>query len=540
VAVPAGSFGVIGRFFGNTVSAATGYAFGVATGPVLSPALELLRQESWKVYPDRLPDLSIVAEALTTKRLAPADAYEWAERHGYSKEIVDKMVKTMLEPPRIEPLLVMHRRKEITDAELKDGMIKQAIDPYWHDNFVTLSEVKLSPADVANAVQQGFMVDDGLLPADQGGSRPFEPPVEVVNIDPLKEAETQGIDRQRLQILAELSGNPPGPMELLSMWNRGIITEEAVNRGVREGRTKTKWTSALKELRHYILSPAEAAGLRLRGWIDAKESYRLGAMSGADPEIMDRLFLNRGRPATTHQVWIGLARGGKLEGPPISDRDTFKKAVVQSDIRPEYEPLLWAQRYSYPSAFVLRGLANSGDLTEAQVVEILHFEGWEPNLAKQVAARWAGAGTGKGKEETRAELADEYQGGYITEPEYRAALAGLGYSGAALELEIHLADARRVKKYREKVVATIEKSYLAHHLSDAEALTRLAEVGVTGEAATLLVPLWTLERDITAKQLTAAQVKKAYKKALITLDNALVILEDRGYTVEDATTYLAS
>ena len=175
------------------------------------------------------------------------------------------------------------------------------------------------------------------------------------------------------------------------------------------------------------------------------------------------------------------------------------------------------------------GLANSGDLSEAQVKEILHFEGWEPVLAAQVAAKWT-AGTGAaGKSETRAELSDEYQGGYITEAEYRSALGALGYHGHQLDLEVHVADARRVKK-----------AYLARHLTDAEALTRLAQTGITGEAATLLIPLWQLEREVATKQLTPAQIRSAYRKATITQDEALAELADRGYTSADANTYLAT
>jgi hypothetical protein len=212
---------------------------------------------------------------------------------------------------------------------------------------------------------------------------------------------------------------------------------------------------------------------------------------------------------------------------------------VQSDIRPEWEPLLWEQRYTYPSAFVLRGLANSGDLTEAQVKEILHFEGWEPTLAAQVAAKWA-KGTGSaGKVETRAELADEYEGGYITEAQYRSALGQLGYHGANLDLEVHLSDARRIKKYREKAIGAIEKAYIAHHLSETEATARLGEVGVTGEAATMLLPLWKLERDVAVRQLSAAQIRSAYRKATLTIDQALAALEERGYTAADATIFLA-
>jgi hypothetical protein len=329
-------------------------------------------------------------------------------------------------------------------------------------------------------------------------------------------------------------------MELLDLWNRGAISEEAVDRGIREGRTKTKWSPAIKELRHFMLSPAEVAGLRLRGWITADTSYRLGALRGADKQTMDYLFENRGRPATTRQVHIGYQRGGRLTGPALSERETFTRAVEQSDIRPEYEPILWAQRYTYPSAFVLRALVSSGDLTQTEGEQILLYEGWEPGLAKKVAAKWAQGSTAAEKQETRAELADEYQGGYITEQEYRTALGQLGYHGHQLDLEVHLSDARRVKKYRERAIGAIEKAYVKHHLNEPEALAKLGEAGVTAEAATLLIPYWTLERDSAVRELTAGQIKTAYKKAAMTQADALAALVERGYTAADATRYLST
>jgi len=42
------------------------------------------------------------------------------------------------------------------------------------------------------------------------------------------------------------------------------------------------------------------------------------------------------------------------------------------------------------------------------------------------------------------------------------------------------------------------------------------------------------------KQLTAAQIKAAYKKTILSLAQALSDLEERGYSAADAATYLAS
>ena len=55
-----------------------------------------------------------------------------------------------------------------------------------------------------------------------------------------------------------------------------------------------------------------------------------------------------------------------------------------------------------------------------------------------------------------------------------------------------------------------------------------------------IMSLWVLERDATKKELTAAQIRAAYRKTLISLPDAIADLEERGYSATDAATYLAS
>jgi hypothetical protein len=469
-----------------------------------------------------------------------ATARAWAAQTGIGSSQFDALIEIANTGPGVGPLYEAWRRRELTDAQFRTGLKRMALEDQWVPALMALRDHLLTPDVVANAVQQGFLPGGGVLAGDVTGALPLTIPAEQVAIDPVLEAAGSGVNEPHLRVLAQLAGNPPGPMELLQLWNRGVITEQSVEHGIREGRTKTKWTSAIKELRHFILSPAEAAGLRLRGWITPQQSYDLGALHGASPETMDRLFLNRGRPATTHQVFIGLRRGGSYDGPTAAIDPAFVRAVEQSDIRPEWTNLLWAQRYSYPSAFVLRGLTQAGDLTAGQTEQILLYEGWEPTLAADVSAKWAEQQGSGSRELTKAELSDEYEGGYITLAELQAGLTALGYSGTALDREVHLADARRVKRWREKAVDAIGKAYIGHDLTDAEAIADLAEAGVTGDAATLLMRYLQLARRVATKELTPAQIKRAYKKSLITQADARQRLIDEGYDPVDADVFLAS
>jgi hypothetical protein len=324
------------------------------------------------------------------------------------------------------------------------------------------------------------------------------------------------------------------------MLRRGIIDEATFAQIVREGHTKTKYTDDLLALKEQVLTATDYAGLRLRGWITPAESYTGGALTGYSQEQMDQLWLNRGRPATTHQAFIGLARGGEYDGATDGVPEAFKLAVLQSDIRPEWTNLLWHSRYSYPSAFVLRGLTQSGDLTQAQTEQVLLYEGWEPGFAKTVSSKWAESAGAGAKDATAANLRAEYEGLFITRDELVAALVKLGYDQTEALMLAHLGDAARVKKYRDAVVTAVYKAFLAHDVQDADARATLTADGISSDAIDDLLRVWKLELMAARRNLTPAQIGAAYRRGTLTQADAVAELVARGYSEADADALLGA
>jgi hypothetical protein len=438
--------------------------------------------------------------------------------------------------PGMASAFELWRRGKIGEPAFRRALKRNAIEPEWIDALVQIKEHVLTPADLANAVQQSFVPNDGLLPPDPGGAPPFSVPFTEVPLDTLGEFAASGISLEHARVLAQLSGNPPGPMELLTMWNRHIIDETSVEHGIREGRTKTKWTSPFKELRHAVLGAAEYASARLRGWVTEAEAVAGGALTGHSAEQMELLYLNRGRPLAPVQAYTAAFRGspgpvgpGYTRGPHDFDQEDFLRALRQSDVRTEYGPTLWANRFAYPSLFQMRGAVQSGAITPARALVILHYQRYEDQDAQALVSTWTKAGAAGTHALTKAELSAEYEGLFISEAEYRTALAALGYESFALDLEVHLGDARRVKKYRDAIVDELHGEYIAHDVDDAEAIAALAEVGVSTQATQNLLALWAIERRMHRRQLTAAQVKRGYKRGHITQAAAQARLADLGY-----------
>lgn len=511
---------------------------GGAGAAAIEPVLEVPRQKAWSSEPNRVLDLGTIAHLIAQGLLDEAAAEDEAARNGFRPNRLKAMVQVSLAGPPVAEALQLWRRGKITEAQARHALAKARIEQQYHDPILELFYGRLAPADVANAIQQGFMPGDGILPGDPGGTEGITPPVVEVAIDPVAEAKADGVSADRLQVLAELAGLPPGPMELLDLWNRGVITETAVERGIREGHTKTKWTSALKQLRHYLLSPQTAATLRLKGWITRDESLALGRLRGANADVMDKLFLAQGRPAAPQQMATAVARG--VDGPDGSpmDRAQFEKGIRESDIRPEWAGMLWGIRFAYPPLFQINRLVQAGAIDAATAVEWATKDRYAPEVVTALHTYWSQGAASKAKELTAAQELTEYEGHYIDRPTLLARLEGLGMAAAEAEAYANLTDARRVITARNQVIARIRSEYVAHKITLQEASAALAATGIPAEAQTRLLAQWEQEYDVYTVVLSAAQIKRAYRKLIFDKPTALDRLRSLGWVAADAEVYL--
>jgi hypothetical protein len=423
-------------------------------------------------------------------------ARAWAAESGIGDKQFSALVEIANTGPGVAEAFDLWRRGTITEGGFRRAAKRAAIETEWVDALVGVKDRLLSVAEIATAVQQGHVPPGDLLPPPVTGSPPFTIPLTQIDIDPVTEASGSGFTEERLRVMANLAGLPPGDIELLQMWNRGIVDETSVEAGIREGHRKTKWIPAVKELRWAILSPIQYVEARLRGWITDPEMYAGGLKSGMRKPEMDLLFKTHGRPISFRQTFIGRQRGGELDGPTDAIDPAFLASLRRSNIQPSFYNLAWAQRYTYPSAFVLRALTSSGDITQARAEQVLLYEGWEPGFAKQVSSAWAGGTHSQGKQLVKAELLDEFEGGFINESELRDHLAALGYQGPELDLEVHLADARRIKAWRDKAVTALGKVYVGGTMTQTTADGYLTELGLTdADTRGRIIGIWDIERE---------------------------------------------
>jgi len=457
-----------------------GYALGTAAGPSLEPFVQDLANEAWlinQVYPlDPGDAAEIVAEDVEQRDWGAGEA----AKHGVNGERFNALVGAVLNAPDLSTLYTLLRRGLIDSGQFTHGLRKARLETEWDAALAALRQVLLSPGELANARQQGFVDDTRQL----------------------SESALQGIDAERAEILFQLAGLPPGAETAQQYLNRGLIDDTTFAEMIREGHTKTKYTDVLRRGAQFVLSPISYVEGRLRGWLTDAEMYAGTALHGVTKEDTDLLFKIHGRPISFRQTFIGTRRGGTLDGPTSDIDPAFLASLRRSNIQPPFYNLAWAQRYTYPSAFVLRSLTQSGDITQARAEEVLLFEGWEPGFAKQVSEAWAGGTTA------------------TTDPLVRSA--------------------------RTSLVTALRKAFVLGDEDEASARALLAAEQVAAATIDTLIETWTRERSITRKELTPTQLKKALGEGItnpttgapFTVDEVIAELVLRGYSSNDARVFI--
>lgn len=490
------------RFFGSAGSQAVGVAIGTAAVPALIPYSQDLINEAWQLHSSHPLIAEVLAEGVAQGQVPYAWAQEEATNTGIKKERFDALVNIASAGPGVSEAFNLWRRGVIDETGFRRAVKRQGLEQEWIDDLVKVFTDLLDPAQIAAAIHRGLIPDPGLLKGEQpSGPRNVEQ-YPVYPIDAIQEAKGTGIDHDRLGVLVGLQGLPMGPHEAAQALFRGIITHGDYIAAFNQSNNRNEWAAAVLEQSRQIPTARDFFENALRGYHDfawALEQAKRHGMSEADATV---IYQNQGRPMNIRQITQALSRGGVFKPEAGEIKDPYLASVVEGNIKPGYYDLALSLKYTLPSPFVMRSLTESGVWSEAKAAKRLKDAGWIPEDADEAAAAWAGGGSGG---------ADPHVG----------------------RAETHL-------------WSRTHAAYLAGNATEAQVRNKLTTLGIPQAARDRIVHLWDEERELVRQQLTAAQVKKAFKKAVQneatgqpwTRDDALAELLSRGWSHGDASTFL--
>lgn len=478
------------------------FALGTGARPAIEPFVQSLANEAWTLNAAVPPDAVLLAQGVAQGQVTKAAAYAWAKEQGFDAAQMDALVQIANTGPPLGMAMEAWRRGLLTQADFETALKRQAIEDRWVAALGGLKAAKLTPEQVAVLVQRSVIPNQGELPFDTTIPRGNVPPMPQVAIDGYAHAAAHGYSSDEVDALTRIIGLPASPDLAARMAYRGIITRDDFTRAIAEGNTRQEWAPFLFDGFREIPTAEQFVEAHLRGWIDQPAMYAGTALHGMSQADTDLEFRIHRRPMTMRQITQALAWGGQFNPDAGEIQDPYVASAHQQNLGPEWYDLAESLKHTYSVPFWWRSMVQAGALGATEAETILLRLGNPPDFATRTVAHFAG-GTGA--------TADPH-----------------------------------VAKAQTQLWTTLHRSYVSDETDDALATETLGTAGVAAAAIPAVLTIWQAERALVRKQLTPAQLKKAYKAgdvnpatgAVWTLDEALARLVGMGYSRNDALTFL--
>lgn len=461
---------------------AIGYGVGNSIGPLIAPLLEDLRHEAWQSHQVRALDPAFAAQLVAAGMMGEADGVTEAALSGINADRFGRMIAGARNGPAVEQLLDLRRRDAIDDDGLHRGYMQAGIRPEW---FPILDRLR---AKLVTTDELARMVIRAVITADDGRAR----------------AAAQGYSAADFDAIVAATGNPPGPHELLELWNRGIISESDVDRGLRQSDLKPEWYDAFKQLRFVMYTPSDLVRFMVREVFTPEiaqqyglaedfpeQAVALALLIGMSPDLIRQYWMAHWELPSTEQGYRMLHRG------VISDTD-MDVLLRAKDVMPFWRDKVKEIAYLKPGRVDLRRMYRANVITRQQVVQGYRDIGYNADDAETL---------------TRFADAEKAAGG---------------------------TSARWLTRAKSRLYTVAHDEYMDGSIDGARARQLLAQVGASTTEADEILDVWSTEQQIARLELTPAQIKKAFRRGLYDRDVAIRELVERQMTAEDAATYLDS
>jgi len=321
---------------------------------------------------------------------------------------------------------------------------KVFFQPLLNSLWSSRPRMPMSPADVANAVVQGYMtLEEGRV-----------------------EAAYSGLDTKPFDTMVEVTGMPPSPQDLFQMFRRSIIPEgtsasdfPSVYAGLAEGHTKDSWIPIFQKLAYVWPSPVDFVNAAVREqipydtaalWASATgldvdtpinktpASAHLGATSGGATEgpvnpgeasFFDLLFDVAGRPPGPEEM-ARMAHRGIIPwtgtGPKAT---TFQQGIAESDLKTKWTDALKAVSAYIPTNGEITNWVRHGFVSKADALPMYEANAVTPAVANLMMESALVDQLAEDRQLAKGEVVALYTAQHIDATEAKAALAAVGYHG---------------------------------------------------------------------------------------------------------------
>lgn len=354
----------------------------------------------------------------------------------------------------------------------------------------------------------------------------------------IKEAKKSGVPEEDFRRLVINASAVPALGDMLHLYRQGKVSEGVVRKVIAQSGFRDEWVPTLLKLGIQPPSPEMILNALLQGQTDDASARAMYEKLGGDPEYFTLLFNTQGSAPTPVQAADMAVRGIIPWGGRGPDAVSFEQAFLEGPWRNKWQDAFRKAAEYLPPPDTIVEMIRVGAMTNDQATGLLRKRGVPDDLIKFYLAKAVTHKTEKVKELTESTVSTLYQEQAITEAQARDMLAALKYEAPEVNYILTTWRLARELRARNTAITTIHTQYLNHRIDNGDASLLLDKFHVPAQQRDSLIAIWTLERSAKVVTLTAAQIKSAFKKDIMTAPVAKQRLVDLGYDPADAEIYL--
>lgn len=450
-------------------------------------------------------DPILVAQLVAQRKADRGHGAREAAFQGINGARFDQLVEFFTGSPSPDVAISLFRRGRIDEATMQHAFRDAMLDDRWLAHMEQSTEVRPSPADLADMVVRGILAEP----------------------DAARLARAEGMESDHFHRMVLDTGETLGLESLLAAFRRGIIDAARLRHGIAQSRVRTEWTDVIEALRFSPMSTADALRAVVQNHLSDQQGQAIAEQNGLLPAHWRALVETEGRPPGPETMIALWRRGHATEAQVV-------QAIRESDVKNKYIPLLLAEREHIPPERSVVSMLSHGSITEAVARGWLGQLGFPELAIDGFVKEGHRARTAAHRTFTTSVILELYQDHALSKADASRRLEALGWAAADLPTLLDLAELRREHQETEGAVRVVRSQYVAHHLTDGQAQAELSTLGLASDRKDRLLRLWRLERAGTVRRLTEAQVVAAVRRNQIGRADGLSRLEAMGYSPGDA------
>lgn len=354
-------------------------------------------------------------------------------------------------------------------------------------------------------------------------------------------AQHQGVTAETLDVLIRLSGDAPGPQQLAEALRRGAIPETGTGpestsfrQGIAEGRLADKWAPVIQDLAKIWPTPVDALDASVKGVFGAAEGKALYERLGGDPQFYDWLLYSIGGSPTPLEAAVLAARRiipWEGTGPTVT---SYEQAVKESRYRDKWSEAYRRLAEHIPPPSTIASMLSHRVLSKADAESLL--------LQNDMSEALADAYVGEAEYEaisdyrglTQSAVIEMYVAHIISQDQAVQLLSALHVSEQAARLLLDYADMRYAIEAVNRAISRIGTLFTGRKISAETAAGALHRLDVPADSVADIISDWETEAAANVKTLTESQITDAFYYKAISLEQATESLQAIGYTPFDS------